>query len=164
MSFETDYRSLVEAGFEWRAFQMAEPAERADRVFELVSARTSAPTLKDLYKALDDVVAQTYRDAASSKSFMQIFQGPMVGKKDKSDPYGDALRALRQKHTYVLQLRYWDGLSTEEMAELRGTSVEQAEVDLAQAELAFLKKAEKRGPVGDVAALLIELKPGELRR
>jgi DNA-directed RNA polymerase specialized sigma24 family protein len=168
--FNARYRSLVVAGCEWRAFELSDPEQMADRVFARMANRPA--TLRELYSALQHVVDDVYRRAASQKPILAVFQGPIISvrkeqEKTFADLAGDALRQLPTRETAILQEAYWDELDIAEIAELRGWTAERVEDQLAKARAGFQHRLARKGPTAEtseLAGIISDLKPGTHRR
>ncbi len=112
VEFRKKYLSLVVAGCEWRAFELADPELMADQVFARLAKKRL--TLKGLFKALEAEVADAYRSAASKKPIMAVFTGSGTLKQKQSektfaDQVLDTLCGLPGRETTLLQSAYWDG-------------------------------------------------------
>jgi len=157
------YRSLVVTTCEWRAFGVDDPQAMADRVFARLRERSGAPYLRQLYKAVDDVVAATYQREAAKRSMFDFvgLRGGRAGGAPKSDidRIGTALRDLPMRDIVLLRQAYWDQLTPDEMAEVNGgTAASQAlKCDVA---LARLKMKLPPEVAGDPAEAMRSIKPG----
>ncbi|MDR1238199.1 MAG: hypothetical protein LBK28_08150 [Propionibacteriaceae bacterium] len=168
--FTARYRSLAVAGCEWRAFGLVDPEQMADRVFARMANRPV--TLKELYKAIQYVVDDGYRRAASQKPILSVFQGPLVSSRKQpektfEDLAGDALRQLPSRETILLQEAYWDELDITEITELYGYPVAKAEEQLAKARINFQRRLARKGPTvetSEIPTILRQIKPGTHRR
>lgn len=167
----TSYADLVVAACEWRAVGVADPREMADDVFaRLDPARDH--TIRDLYPAINDVVATAYRRFASGVSVLDrlrsgsSFSGRR-GERTPSDVYLDALSTLRHGDRQILQLRYWDALTDAETAEVLGLSADAEHDRLATAAARFHAKVTKAHPNlagAHAGSLVAGIKPGEYHR
>jgi hypothetical protein len=168
--FTARYRSLVVAGCEWRAFELVDPEQMADRVFARMANRPL--TLKELYKAIQYVVDDVYRRAASQKPILSVFQGPLVSSRKQpeqtfEDLASDALRQLSTRDTTLLQEAYWDELDLPEIVELYGYPPEKAEEQLAKARTNFQRRLARKGPTietSEIPTTLRQIKPGPHHR
>jgi hypothetical protein len=159
------YRQLVVTACEWRAFGVDDPALMAERVYAKLAGKSGG--LRELYKAIEKVVDDAYRQAAGRKSFLEALQGQFTFARPAADKSAerqilDALSECRHRQTVLLREAYWDELAVEELAQLHRTSPEEARQALDSSLEAFsdrlAKKAGQRPD--DPAAALRGIKPG----
>jgi len=158
------YRSLVVTTCEWRAFELADPEAMADRVFARLAKVPGKGYLRQLFKVVDDVTAETYSDSARGRPFWEGFAGTSRGViRVSGDPVIDkaraALTSLPGRDVELLRQAYWDTLTFEEMAEVNGTTaaIQQAKLDSA---LAKFKAKLPASQADDPVAALRRIKPG----
>lgn len=159
------HRSLAVTACEWRAFGLADPNRMADEAFDQLLTE-SDPTLADLYDAIDRVVQLTYERHAAQTSILDRLGSTLsFTRPARRDPNEllSMLSQLRGKHREVLQLRYWDGLTDAEAAQV--LRVEEAKVveRRTKAEARFLAKVNKDYPeviALDIPELIASIKPG----
>jgi hypothetical protein len=159
------HRSLAVTACEWRAFGLADPERMADEAFDQLLNQPD-PTLADLYDAIDRVVQLTYDRYASQSSILERLTSTLsFSRTSRHDPNEllTMLSLLRGKHREVLQLRYWDGLSDGEAAEVLRIEPERLVERRGKAEARFLARVHKDYPEVipvDVPELVASIKPG----
>jgi len=165
--FATAYRSLVETTCEWRAYELDDPAAMADRVFAELRAAAATPTLRRLFRLVNQVVAETYQRQTDQRS---LTQGLVQGLADtwrrpaaQADPGMAALSRLSYADGLLLRQVAWDDLSFAEMAEINGSDTAQQERRYARALAHFAAKLPP-GTADDPAAIIRRLQPGTHRR
>jgi DNA-directed RNA polymerase specialized sigma24 family protein len=164
----TRHRSLAVTACEWRAYELADPEQMADAVFDRLLGLPD-PSLADFYAAVDEVVRLTYaRHAARANMIERLSVNlAMSGRHTSSDEFLDALSQLRTRHRVLLQLLHWDGLSPAEAAEALSLTPEHIDKRQARAEARFMGKVTKRRPElagAEVAPLVASAKPGKHTR
>ena len=163
------HRSLAVTACEWRAFGLADPDRMADEAFDQLLA-DSDPTLADLYDAIGRVVQLTYERHAAQLSVLERLGSTMsLSRTSRRDPNEllSILSQLRNRHREVLQLRYWDGLSDAETAEVLRSEDAKVVEWRTRAEARFLAKVNKNYPeviALDVPELVASIKPGHHTR
>lgn len=159
------HRSLAVTACEWRAFGLADPDRMADEAFDQLLGE-SDPTLADLYDAIDRVVHLTYERYAAQHSILDRLTSNMsLTRTSRRDPNEllTMLSQLRGKHREVLQLRYWDGLSDAEAAEVLRIEPAKLVGRRTKAEARFLVRVNKDYPevmALDIPELVASIKPG----
>ncbi len=163
------HRSLAVTACEWRAFGLADPNRMADEAFDQLLTE-SDPTLADLYDAIDRVVQLTYERHAAQISVLDRLGSTLsftrTARRDPNELLS-ILSQLRGKHRTVLQLRYWDGLTDAEAAEVLRVEEAQVVERRGKAEARFLAKVNKDYPeviALDIPELVASIKPGQHRR
>jgi hypothetical protein len=163
------HRSLAVTACEWRAFGLADPDRMADEAFDRLLTE-SDPTLADLYDAIDRVVQLTYERHAAGISIIERLGKTLsferTGRRDPNELL-TMLSQLRGKHREVLQLRYWDGLSDAEAAEVLRIDPGKLAERRVKAEAKLLAKVNKNYPeviALDVPELVASIKPGHHTR
>jgi len=157
------YRSLVVTTCEWRAFEIDDPEAMADRVFARVDDRSGRRYLRQLFRAVDLVVLDTYQDSADKGPFWENFVGTRSVRTHAPQTNEDRLRtvfaSLPSRDVEVLRQAYWDSLTPDEMAELNGGTAagQAAKVDAALAR--FKAKLPVDAP-SDPAEAVRSIKPG----
>jgi hypothetical protein len=164
------YHDLVVTACEWRAMGLADPHQMAVNAFALLDERRDH-NLRDLYRAIERVVQDAYRDYSNKTSIMDRFRvGAMFGGAAPRNPADEFLRALsnlRGRDRQLLQLRFWDDLDEAEAAEVLGTSIEATREHLAKAGMRYLSKLTRSHPdlaISDIIDTLSSIKPGIYRR
>ncbi|MDR1790918.1 MAG: hypothetical protein LBR20_04580, partial [Propionibacteriaceae bacterium] len=135
----------------------------AQEVMELAHRRDDH-SLAGLYRAMAVVIALTYQQQVAQRTYVDAILGGARPVIPKGDNYAQqALAALNAKDTEILQYTYWDGLSTAEIAEVRGASIQQVATELARAESRFTEKFWRKTSAPESAnplKLLAEARPG----
>lgn len=164
------YRGLVVVACEWRAMGLADPEAMADEVFTQLG-RGSCRDLRDVYREIDRVVMASFRrhaEQANPLDRLRDWETLLIP--PKRAPLSDALKALSSLHgrdRELLQLRFWDGLTDDEAAEVLGITSDVVRKREASAGDRFLAKLARRHPGAaprDVAGVLTSIKPGVRRR
>lgn len=164
----TRHRSLAVTACEWRAFELADPEQMADAVFDRLLPNPD-PSLADFYAAVNEVVQLTFaRHAAQTNVLERLASNlAMSGRPTSTDEFLQALSQLRNRHRLVLQLRHWDGLSEAEAAEALELELAEFAQRQAKAEARFITRVAKRHPEllhEDVGELVASAKPGRHTR
>jgi DNA-directed RNA polymerase specialized sigma24 family protein len=164
----TRHRSLAVTACEWRAFELADPEQMADAVFDRLLANPD-PNLADFYAAVDEVVRLTFaRHAAQTSVLARLGSNlALTGHRTSSDEFLQALSQLRTRNRLLLQLRHWDGLSEAEAAEALELGLAEFAERQAKAEARFIARVTKRHPElmhEDVGELVASAKPGRHTR
>ncbi len=164
----TRHRSLAVTACEWRAFELADPEQMADAVFDRLLSNPD-PTLADFYVAVDEVVRLTFARHAAQANILERLTSNLAvhGHRTSTDEFLQALSQLRTRHRLLLQLRHWDGLSETEAAEALELELAEFIERQAKAEARFLARATKRHPEllhEDVGQLVASAKPGRHTR
>lgn len=164
------YRGLVIVACEWRAMGLADPEAMADEVFARLG-RASSRDLRDVYREIDRVVMASFRRHAEQvnpldrlRDWDTLLAPP---KRAPTNPVLKALSNLRARDREVLQLRFWDGLTEDEAAEVLGTTSEAVRRRVASAGdrlLARLSRSHPGASPGDIADVLASIKPGVRHR
>ena len=164
------YHDLVVTACEWRAMGLADPHQMAADAFAMLDERRDH-NLRDLYRAIDKVVLDAYRNFSNKTSIMDRLRvGAMFGSPSPRNPADEFLKALsnlRGKDRQLLQLRFWDDLDEAEAAEVLGTSIEATREHLAKAGMRYLSKLTRSHPdlaISDIIDTLSSIKPGVYRR
>jgi hypothetical protein len=159
------HRSLAVTACEWRAFGLADPDRMADEAFDQLLSE-SDPTLADLYDAINRVVQLTYDRYAAQHSILdRLTTNLSFSRTSRRDP-GELLSMLSQlrgKHREALQLRYWDGLTDAEAAEVLRIEPAKLVERRTKAEARFLAKVNRDYPevmALDLPELVASIKPG----
>ena len=156
------YWSLVVTACEWRAYGVEAPEVMAARVFASLDHGKVAD-LRVLFLAVDQAVAQAYRNNASRRSSLDAIRGlTIVPRRDADRPAAlTALSSLREGDRRILQHAYWDDLDPVEIANVLGTDLDVVHRRLDNATRRFTTRLVMRGVrVEDVASPLRQLKPG----
>ncbi|MCL1897972.1 MAG: hypothetical protein FWG16_04040 [Micrococcales bacterium] len=172
--FQSKYRALVEAACEWRALQ-ADPSKLANQVFDRLRRRPERSDLFQLFKVIEQVVLDTYRDEVALRPNLSLLTGQGGGALAKAPNDTDEMAKLRglipqlnQTQRDWLQLAYWDELGLSELAEVRQTDVDTATSKLEQAHVKFAALIKRhinpKVAVASVPGLFRSLKPGQLSR
>ena len=155
------YWQLVVTACEWRAYEVEDPELMAERVFASVNTRRS-PDLRDLFRTVDKVVAEAYRNKASQHTALDAIRGMATVRRDLALPAAlVALIALREGDRRILQHAHWDDLGPVEIATVLGTGIDNVHRRLDTATRRLTERLVKRGvQVDDVRSMLTEVKPG----
>jgi DNA-directed RNA polymerase specialized sigma24 family protein len=164
----TRHRSLAVTACEWRAFELADPEQMADAVFDRLLPNPD-PNLADFYAAVDEVVRLTFARHAAQASVLERLSSNLAitGHRAGTDEFLQALSQLRTRHRLLLQLRHWDGLSEAEAAEALELDLTEFAERQAKAEARFIARVTKRHPEllnEDVGELVASAKPGKHTR
>ena len=161
------YGSLVVAACEWRACGVAAPESMAAMAFAYLRLAKGGD-LRDLFRAVDRAVADSYRAKASQRSMLDSIRGMATVRPDSDAPLPAALvalSALRERDRRILQYAYWDELDRGEIAEVLGTDLVAVQQRLEAATRRLTDRLAKKGvPGDDVRSLLAEIKPGSHHR
>jgi DNA-directed RNA polymerase specialized sigma24 family protein len=159
------YRSLVVAACEWRAYGIEDPDVMADRVFAMLDPG-SDPALPVIFRAIDRAVAQAYRNSASQRSSMDALRAATVFRRDTALPPAlTALSSLGEGDRRVLQHAYWDDLEPIEIGEVLGVDLVVVFRRLTLATHRLGARLERHGiSEEDLVPSLREAKPGTHRR
>lgn len=163
----TKHRSLAVTACEWRAYELADPEQLADAVFDQLLSNPD-PNLTDFYQALDVVIQQAYLRHAAESSILDRMNSSLHFRRTGIDnEIITALSQLRRKHRELLQLRYWDGLSEVEAVEALQLSPQAFPERQAKAEARFRRRLAKHGSVSidePVGVIIAGAKPGTHHR
>lgn len=163
----TKHRSLAVTACEWRAYELADPEQLADAVFDHLLSNPD-PNLADFYQALHAVIQQAYlRHAAEARVIDRINSSLQFRRSGVENPIITTLSQLRHRHRELLQLRYWDGLSEAETCEALQLSPQAVSELQSKAEARFRKRLAKHSPSsseGPVGPIIATAKPGSHHR
>lgn len=159
------YRSLVVAACEWRAYGIEDPEVMADWVFATLDPG-SDPALWVIFRAIDKAVAQAYRNSASKRSSMDALREVTVIRRDVALPMAlNALSSLREGDRRVLQLAYWDDLEPIEIGDVLGVDLVVVFRRLTHATRRLGARLERHGiSEEDLVPTLRHARPGTHRR
>lgn len=166
----SSYRDLAVTACEWRAVGVADPGAMADEVFVRLHP-TADLDLRDLYKAIDEVVFLSYQRYSDQFSVLdRLRAGAALSGPRKRSPADDFLNALSNLHRAdreLIQMRFWDDLDEAEAAEVLHITREVARERLARAGTRYLAKLSRSHPdlaISDVEDTVRSIKPGLHRR
>jgi len=160
------YWSLVVTACEWRAYQVEEPELMAEMVFASLDTAKSAD-LRDVFRAVDTVVAKAYRSIAGRRSSLDALRDlRIVGRREPARPVTlTVLSSLREGDRRILQHAHWDDLDPVEIATVLRTDVENVRRRLDTATGRLTERLVKKGvQVDDLRLLLTDIKPGTHHR
>jgi hypothetical protein len=161
----SQYRSLVVAACEWRAYGIEDPEVIADWAFAMLDPARD-PGLPVIFRAIDKAVAQAYRHSASQRSSMDALRTMTVFRRDPALPVVlTALSSLREGERRVLQHAYWDDLEPIEIGSVLGVDLVAVFRRLTRATRRLGARLEKHGiSEEDLVPSMRQAKPGTHRR